>query len=308
MTPKQQRAAKLTGAGIVAAGVVAATLLQPSGPVVVHPGDDVAKAARGLKSGGILTLSGAFKGPLTLDRLENETVNVAGSVSGGPVALKFTHFRNLVLNGGQFSEAGYGVMLQDGSGATVNGSRALNNQISGFLVANSDHVTFKGAEGSGSKTQWGFYGSQSSDHLAWLDCAANGNARGAVQVNANDPRRASDPLHDGISEDVTISGSHFDSDQSAGGAVITLAGVHGAKITDCAITNAKGRSLFVLWDDGAGKPFACQDVRIDRITGSFAGGRGKALISVKYTDPKRLQVGMVTVPGWKGAVTEWQGG
>jgi hypothetical protein len=242
-----------------------------------------------------------------LDGLKNVTLNARGAVfSGGVCALKLTNFQNVTINGGEFTRAGYGLMLQDGNGATVVDSRALDNQTTGFLVANCERVSFRRCEGSRSKTQWGFYGSQSSDHLEFVDCTANGNFRGAIQVNANDPRRGSDPAHDSLSEDVTISGGHFDGNQQQGGSTINFAGVRGAKVVDSSLTNCGGRSLLALWDDGMGSRFGCVDVTVDRITGSFAGGNGKALVSSKYTPKDQLKVGAITVPGWKGTVIEWQ--
>jgi hypothetical protein len=259
MSPKHRKALTAAGA-VVAAGVVAATLLQPSGSVTVKPGDDVGKASKSLKSGGVLTFAPGTYHALTLDGLQNETLNCAGAV----LALKLSNFRNVTVNGGEFTGGTYGLMAVDGSGLTLNAPYAHDNQMTGILTGAVDAVTITGGESSHNLKEHGVYISRRCKTARISLITLRNNGKSGFQANCDE----------GGGSDISIDRLTCDGNQRVGGAAaIQLAYVNGGSVTDCVISNHRGRAGIALF-------WHTKKVTIDRNQFGFVPGLGKANVSI----------------------------
>lgn len=250
----------------------------------LSPGQDLAKALKGLQANEMVFLErGTYHGDVLLKGLRNVRIQSDGAVfAGGTVGLKLQDCQNVNLVGLTFQGAKqYGVMIQGCQHVTLTECKADRCGTTGMLTANSSHVTFDTCKSDNAATQHGYYCSQSGDDLAFINCSASSNFRSGIQINADEqPARSGDPLHDSISDGVSIQGCTLTGNQKAGAAAINIACAHNVRVVRNTIEQHRGRAFIALFADGRGPRFACKDVTIEGNTGSFAAGCGKCAVSI----------------------------
>jgi hypothetical protein len=258
--------------------------------LTLAPGGDIAKALRALPPNDrVLDLyPGAHYPPALISRVHDWELRGRGAIiEGAPVwGLKIDHCRNVAVSELLIPDAGqYGVMVvrcgrlvsddaigRDPSRTGVRIARVTVHRAgtTGILTANTSDLLIEECVCNWSLEQWGIYVSQSGDRVRILRNRCANNARGGIQVNANQPNRKKLANDDGKTIALEIVGNVLNENQSQGGAAINLAGVRRATVTGNVIARHRGQHFVSMWNDNTGNPeLACHHVEIRGNVGTW---------------------------------------